>query len=193
MTTATEPASSAPATMTAEEFDRRWDAAKGSVEKAVYPWVSMKEDREDVVQTARTKAWKARDQYDPARDFCGWVCRIATNLCRDERRAKSRRLREDQPIDLGDGQLNTDLVPDPALDPFQTACESLCATAFGRALSELPLSQSFALSLIAEGYDYEEIAKETNVPVGTVRSRIHRGRKAMIALLSLPLPNEERP
>jgi RNA polymerase sigma-70 factor (ECF subfamily) len=134
-------------------------------------------EADDLVQDAFEQAFrKWKDLREPAR--CrGWLFRIARNLHLDRRRAMAARpeLRLVEPADP--------VAPEPFVSP--ETVERLTARELEAALARLPEKQREAV-LLSDlwGFRYEEIAKITATPVGTVRSRISRGRSAMSAWLA---------
>jgi RNA polymerase sigma-70 factor (ECF subfamily) len=99
----------------------------------------------------------------------------------------TQRLRKRRPVDPYP-ELEDDSWQPPAdasADPVTTALETERHRALNRALAEVTDDQRAAIVLYdIEGYDYAEIAQMTGVSLGTVKSRIHRGRLALRALLA---------
>jgi RNA polymerase sigma-70 factor (ECF subfamily) len=107
-----------------------------------------------------------------------WLSRITTNAFLDEVRRKKRRPLEVVP-DLPDRVTGTDQEPLDVLDASQLP-EHIQA-----ALKSLPVEFRGAVVLCdVVGLNYQEIAESLDVPVGTVRSRIHRGRAQLRAMLA---------
>ena len=136
-------------------------------------------DAEDVVQDALLSAWKSLSSFEGA-SFRAWIFRITTNRALDRLRARKRRpeLPLDPPADdeeagwaepaASGGEL-VDLVGDRE-----------AVALIEEALGHLPPEQRAALLLRdVEGFAYEEIATITFAEIGTVKSRIHRGRLAV--------------
>ncbi len=110
-----------------------------------------------------------------------WLSRIAINAAMDAQRLKKRRPADPYP------ELEDDTWQPPAdasADPVTTSLTSERHRALNAALAAITNDQRAAIVLYdVEGYDYAEIAELTNVSVGTVKSRIHRGRLALRGLL----------
>ena len=110
-----------------------------------------------------------------------WLTRITVNAAMDMQRAKRRRPVQPYP------ELEDDAWQPPAgdtHDPERIALKTERTRAITNALSDITSDQRTAIVLFdVEGYDYAEIADMTGVSLGTVKSRIHRGRLAMRALL----------
>jgi len=106
-----------------------------------------------------------------------WLSRIAVNAAMDQQRLKKRRPSQPYP------ELEDDTWQPPAgpeADPERTAMRSERARVLQAALAEISPDQRHAIVLFdVEGFDYAEIAEMTGVSLGTVKSRIHRGRLAL--------------
>ena len=110
-----------------------------------------------------------------------WLNRICVNAAMDQQRAKKRRPVQPYPeLDDETWQPRAGVEADPE----RTALDSERTRILGRALAEITDDQRAAIVLYdVEGYDYAEIAEMTGVSLGTVKSRIHRGRLALRAIL----------
>jgi len=129
-------------------------------------------DADDLVQTGLEKALAKSGQLRDGAAVCSWMFGILRNAWIDEARSRSRRNRMFAPEELGES------VADPAAGG-QT--EALAVQA---ALARLPQEQREAVALVLiEGLSYAEAAQITGVPVGTVTSRLARGREALQGLL----------
>ena len=137
---------------------------------------------EDATQEAFLSAYRSISRFEGG-SFRSWVFRIAANECKDELRRRSRRPAESLPHHASE-----DDHPFDAPDPAETAPEYLermdVAEGIQQALMLLHFDQRQAVVLSdVHGYHYEEIARMTGANVGTVKSRIHRGRERLRALL----------
>lgn len=135
-------------------------------------------DAEDVVQDALLSAWRSIGSFEGG-SFRAWVFRIATNRAIDLLRA--RRRRSELPLDPPEGQDVEWAEPsDQGPEPLELASQSEAMAVVEEALQLLPAEQRAAVLLRdVEGFSYEEIARITVTEVGTVKSRIHRGRVAV--------------
>jgi RNA polymerase sigma-70 factor (ECF subfamily) len=132
-------------------------------------------DAQDLVQEALVRVRRGLESYTPG-SLEGWLARIVTNVFLDEVRRKRRR-----PVVAFPEQ--PDLVL-PASAAADEASEELSADVQG-ALGSLPDEFRTAVVLCdVVGLSYEEIAAAQDIPVGTVRSRIHRGRRLLRTALS---------
>jgi RNA polymerase sigma-70 factor (ECF subfamily) len=145
--------------------------------------VRMVRDRdvaEDAVQEAFFSAYRNLERFNGP-SFRAWLTRICLNAARDILRKRKRRPSEPYP-EWEDHQWQP---PAPASErPDQVAIVSQQRAELARAMTGITADQRAAIILFdVQGYDYAEIAELTGVSVGTVKSRIHRGRMALRELL----------
>ena len=135
-------------------------------------------DAEDIVQDALFSAWRSIASFQGL-SFRAWLFRIATNRALDHLRSRKRR--PELPLDPPDDDDVTWAEPVAAgPDLTQLVGDREALAAVEAALGSLPTEQRTALLLRdVEGFAYEEIAVITSVEIGTVKSRIHRGRLAV--------------
>ena len=135
---------------------------------------------EDAVQDAFYNAYRNLARFSGS-SFRSWLTRIAINAANDILRKRKRRPSEPYPEWEDDAWQ----PPAPANEaPEQQALAAHRRSAIARAMSGITDDQRAAIILYdVEGYDYGEIAEITGVSVGTVKSRIHRGRLALRELL----------
>jgi RNA polymerase sigma-70 factor (ECF subfamily) len=145
--------------------------------------VRMVPDRDsasDAVQEAFFSAYRNMAGFRGG-SVKSWLSRIAINAAMDAQRLKKRRPADPYP------ELEDDTWQPPAdasADPVTTSLMAERHQALNAALAKITGDQRNAIVLYdVEGYDYAEIAELTNVSVGTVKSRIHRGRLALRELL----------
>jgi RNA polymerase sigma-70 factor (ECF subfamily) len=135
-----------------------------------YRLTGKDDDAYDLVQEALLRVRKGLETYQPG-SMEGWLSRIVTNVFLDEVRRKRRR-----PIEVMPEDPERLLPSAPSADE---ATESL-SDDVQAALRRLPEEFRTAVVLCdVVGLSYEEIAEAISVPVGTVRSRIHRGRRLL--------------
>lgn len=138
-----------------------------------YRMLGQAQAAEDATQDAFVSAWRNIGSLR-GETFRPWMLRIAANLCRDELRRRVRRPSSslDNALDAG--------VPEPPDDdpaPEDSALTSELRDTLQAALLELPQDQRTAVVLCdVEGLDYSEIAAVMKTSLGTVKSRIARGR-----------------
>jgi RNA polymerase sigma-70 factor (ECF subfamily) len=130
---------------------------------------------EDVVAETFLMAFRLRDKYDLDRpDAWPWLCGIATNLIGRHRRQEIRFYK-------AVARTGTDPVTEPFTERVDAAVTATAATrSLAAALAGLPAAYRDALLLVAWGdLSYEEAALALGVPVGTIRSRLHRARTTL--------------
>jgi RNA polymerase sigma factor (sigma-70 family) len=140
------------------------------------------EDGADATQEAFLAAYRHLDGFRGG-VFRSWLFRIAANCCYDALRVRRRRptdsLDRPSPDSAADGPPALD-PPDPAAGPEATALHREMAEVIQRGLLELPEDQRLAVVLCdLYGFDYAAIADATETELGTVKSRINRGRRRL--------------
>ena len=130
------------------------------------------QDADDLVQTAVEKALTHADQWRPGSRLDSWMFGIMKNAWIDEIRARRRREKVHAPpeagLDVGD----------------QSAVSRDTALSVAAAMHHLPEEQRLAVALVLiEGLSYKEAAIVMGVPIGTLTSRLARGRETLQALL----------
>lgn len=140
-------------------------------------------DAEDLVQDTFVKAWRGFDGYNPGRPFVNWLLRIMQRAYLDARRRENPIRRAESlnsMVSPSDGEVqelpiaSTDPAPDEEMmhEEFRVAMR--------QALTQLPEVYRVAIELCdLEEKSYQEIAEVQNTTIGTVRSRIHRGRRLL--------------
>jgi RNA polymerase sigma-70 factor (ECF subfamily) len=157
-----------------------------------YRMLGSRPAAEDAAQEAFIAAWRALPGLR-GEAFRPWLLRIAANGCRDELRRRARRPASslDEALEAGSPE-----PPDAGPLPEATLLDSEVRARLEAALQELPGEQRLAVVLCdVEGLDYAEIATVMRSSLGTVKSRIARGRsKLRQALLREPelLPSRFR-
>lgn len=139
-------------------------------------------EAEDLVQDTVVKAMRARGQFQPGTNLKAWLLRILTNtfINRYRRGGLERDLFDGPDADpLADGWMSTSTMR-AMRDPEATALTPILEGEVSRALDALP--DDFRLAVIlsdVEELSYKEIAEVMGCPIGTVMSRLHRGRKLL--------------
>jgi RNA polymerase sigma-70 factor (ECF subfamily) len=138
-------------------------------------------DAEDLVQETYIKAFRFREQFTPGTNLKAWLFRILTNTF-----INSYRRRQSQPEfteleDVDEFSLYkrmSDLKTSSSSgNPETEFLDGLVDSEVKDALAELPEKFRSVVLLDVEGFSYKEIAEMLDIPIGTVMSRLHRGRK----------------
>ena len=136
------------------------------------------DDAADLVQEVLLRVRRGLASYQPG-SFEGWLWRITRNAFLDEVRRRNRRPSYPIPEDID----RWDVASTPSADVEYSRIS--IGDDIQKALLELPYEFREAVVLCdIVGLSYEEIANAVAVPIGTVRSRIHRGRKLLVELLT---------
>ena len=138
-------------------------------------------DAEDLVQETFLRAYRGFAQFEPGTNLKAWLYRILTNTFINSYRKRQREPQTDSLEDTEDWYLYSRMAERGTEPSAETSViESLPDEDVQGALSSLPEQFRIAVLLAdVEGFSYKEIADITGVPIGTVMSRLHRGRKAL--------------
>jgi RNA polymerase sigma-70 factor, ECF subfamily len=138
-------------------------------------------DAEDLLQETFAKAYVALHQFQPGTNLSAWLYRILTNTFINSRRKLRREPVQSLFSELGELQAPEALLgAQSAPSAEDQAMQRLADSEVLRALWDLPEGFSTALYLAdIEGYPYKEIAEIMGIPLGTVMSRLHRGRERL--------------
>jgi RNA polymerase sigma-70 factor (ECF subfamily) len=135
-------------------------------------------DAEDLVQETSAKAYAAFHQFRPGTNLRAWLNRILTTTFINVYRKRRREPQQALGGDLQEWQMSADRLAPPAASAEAEALDRTTDSDLLRALRELPNEFRTAVYLAdIEGYPYREIAEIMGTPVGTVMSRLHRGRR----------------
>ena len=144
-----------------------------------------RDEAEDLTQEAMVRAFEAYDRFD-GRNFKAWMLRILTNLYINRYRKSQR----EPGIESLDVDSAADFVPAESGNPAELF-DGLLGEQVEEALASIPEEYRISVLLCdVEGMSYDEIAASLNVPIGTVRSRIARGR-AMLRQKLMEYAKEE--
>lgn len=141
-------------------------------------------DAEDVLQESFLKAYRAYGSFTAGTNLRAWMYRIVTNTYISKYRRDQRRPDEVDIDDAGDlflyRRLKAGDDSGATASAEESALDAIVDTRVKDAIGSLP--EHFRLPVLladAEGFSYKEIAEILDVPIGTVMSRLHRGRKAL--------------
>ncbi len=141
-------------------------------------------DAEDLVQETYLKAYRAYNTFEAGTNLKAWLYRILTNTYINKYRRDTRRPTE---TDLGEVEdlylyrrLGSEQSAEAARSVEDQVLDGLVESDIKRAVEALP--ENFRIPVLLadlEGFAYKEIAEILDIPIGTVMSRLHRGRKAL--------------
>jgi RNA polymerase sigma factor (sigma-70 family) len=156
-------------------FGRLVDAHQAPVRAFLRRLTGNVADADDLSQEAFARTWQVLDRYDGRSSLRTFICGVAFQYWRRARRAGARRqAREDAYADLADTETSSDSRMAQRL-------------ALRRAMEDLPEDQRAALALcLGQDFTHQEAAQVLNLPLGTVKSHINRGRERLQAALGVP-------
>ncbi|MCE5200010.1 MAG: sigma-70 family RNA polymerase sigma factor [Armatimonadota bacterium] len=164
-----------------KEFDALVQRYHKQAYNIAYRMAGNHADAEDLTQEAFIRAFRFFGQYRRELPFDSWLYKIMSNVFIDRLRRKPKAMIRslDQPVVTSEGEAQFD-VPDNSAGPEETVLSREMDSRIQAALDTLP--EAFRLTVIyadIEGMSYEEIAESTSTNIGTVRSRLHRGRRLL--------------
>ena len=179
-------ASSSPAAWTSPSWDAIVQEHSARVFRLAYRLTGNRHDAEDLTQEVFVRVFRSLDRYEPG-TFEGWLHRITTNVFLDQARRRRRIRFEALPEGYADRLPGRLAVPEVGLDDqmFDPDIEAALAQ----------LQPDFRVAVVLcdiEGLTYEEIAGVLGCKIGTVRSRIHRGRAQLRKALTHRAPTADR-
>ncbi len=148
----------------------------------IFRMVRSKPDSEDLAQDTFVKAFSALNKYDDSYEFSTWIYRIALNVCRDYfRRKKMFFFSLSAPVGDEEESELEDFIPQNSFhDPDDTVLNQELRVSLEKAIGGLPVKFREVIVLRhLEGLSYEEISSITGLPVGTVKTYLHRARKKL--------------
>jgi RNA polymerase sigma-70 factor, ECF subfamily len=154
--------------------------------RVAYRMTGNHEDAQDLVQDALIEAYESFGRFERGTHFDRWIYRIMsnTNIDKLRRRPKVQIDSLDAPVMMEDGSGVERDIADETEDPETRLMHGLLEEPLQQALDALPQEfRSVVVLSDMEGLSYEEISHTLCCPVGTVRSRLHRGRNLLRKML----------
>jgi len=141
--------------------------------------VSSREEAEDLVQETYARAFRSWQSYTPGTNMRAWLLRILTNLNIDRGR-KQQRTPDSQPLEEGDYFLYNRMEQTSGTPAEERIDQKLSQDTIVTALSAVPHDFRDVIVLVDIGdFSYADAAQILDIPVGTVMSRLHRGRRIL--------------
>ena len=166
-----------------EDFDRLAFAHFGELRRVALRVCEDRETADDLVQETYLRAWRSFNKFEPGTNCRAWLFRIFFYVHSEYRRSQGR-----QPRVFSLDQVKESTLPSQTNTSLDLSLEEI-----KQAFAELP--EPFRIAVLLsdiEGLKYREIAEVLNLPVGTVMSRLSRGRRMLRAkLTALPSRNDE--
>ena len=132
-------------------------------------------DADDLAQMTAEKAFRSYNQFHPGTRFDSWIFRICRTVWIDALRSRGRRAAHEAPPEAAE---NIGQDPRPAVEAAIDLAKAKAA------MQRLPDEQREVVALIlVDGFGYREAAEILEQPIGTVSSRLARGRQALLAML----------
>ncbi len=178
---------------TVEAYDILMDRYKDQITNYIYRFVGEWQECEDLLQETFLRVYRNRHSYRPIAKFSTWLYTIAGNLARSEyRKRKRRQTRSIQSVNRDNEEYEID-IPDDTFSPDRDAESAIQDEYIQNALMEIPdVFREVVVLRDVQQLSYDEIAQITGLPLGTVKSRINRGRTKLQALLEdVYAPKEE--
>ena len=177
----TEPRELAAAARDRVRFEEEALALSDQVYRVARRLVSSREEAEDLVQETYARAFRSWRSFTPGTNLRAWLLRILTNLNIDRGRRRQR-APDEQPLEEGDYFLYNKLEQVDGGRPSEEdrVVEHLSQDGVVNALSAVPHNFRDVLVLVDIGdFTYQDAAQILDIPVGTVMSRLHRGRRIL--------------
>ena len=159
-----------------DPFDRELLALLPRLRRLAHALTRNRADADDLAQATVERMLRARDQWQLDTRFDAWAFRIMRNLWIDTGRAATRLASRSAPAEAGLA------VGEDPTDQLEQRSELALLM---RALAQLPAEQREVIALVTiEGLGYAEAAAVLDLPIGTISSRMLRGRQALLTIMS---------
>lgn len=177
-----------------QRFERLMRSTYSKVYSLAYRLAGNPSDAEDLTQEAYYRALRRFDTYDGTKPFENWIFKILSRLFLDLVRYRKRRVKTVSynaplpPVCTGRQEQQDNVYfekPDENTNPETQLMKETLSDGLQNALNGLtPEQQAIVFMADVEGMHYSEIAQHIGVPVGTVRSRLHRSHKMLRKILT---------
>lgn len=149
-----------------------------------YRIMGNEEDAKDMTQESLIKVYRNLNSFRMDSSFSTWLYRIVMNTCKDQlRKKKMKVISMDQTYDVGDGNVQMEFE-DEGLKPDEILISKETQSEVQSALMKVSEKNRIVVVLRdIKGFSYSEISDIINIPIGTIKSRISRGRQELKAVL----------
>jgi RNA polymerase sigma-70 factor (ECF subfamily) len=164
-----------------ERFEKLFAESKGKLFSVAYNVVRNKETAEDVLQVAYLKAWRNFNAYDPSKKFTNWMTSIVKNASIDSVRNKNRQL-DVYSLEYFDHQTQgaeTYDIVDTSADIARSYAQKESIGELFAMINNLPEDLREVMGHLIDEKSYLEISEEMKLPIGTIRTKIHRAKKML--------------
>jgi RNA polymerase sigma factor (sigma-70 family) len=161
---------------------------QNAIYHTMYKMVGNKEDSDDLTQEAFSKAFNKIESYQPRYAFSTWLFKIASNNCIDHIRKKRLVLLSiDETIEKEGAQTFSNNLKSTNLDPEQKFIQQQRIKLMRTLMKQLSEKYRLMIELrFFEELSYDEIAKELDIPLGTVKAQLFRAKELLYGLLQTP-------
>ena len=167
---------------TLEAYEILVNRFKDPLTNYVYRFLGDKDLCTDIVQDTMIKFYLHKDSYKSFAKFSTWIYTIAGNLARNE--LKRRKRRQIFSLDNDDDEKKIQIEDNSFVSPERATDSEMKGEIIQKALLKVkPVYREVVILRDIDGLSYEEIAEITNLSIGTVKSRINRGRRHLQELL----------
>jgi RNA polymerase sigma-70 factor (ECF subfamily) len=150
----------------------------------IYRLLRNRDDADDVLQNTFLNAWRSITSFKGDSEFFTWLYRIAANLAISHQRRQGNK--KEKPIPEDEGSGNSYDPPAPAAHPGEAMEHQEDIAELYRAMQKLSEDHRIIICMKdIQEMSYEEIAQALRIPIGTVRSRLHRARLELAQLLGV--------
>lgn len=164
------------------------DRYRSSIFHMMLKMVNNRDDADDLTLEAFGKAFRKLSTYEPRYAFSTWLFKIAINNCIDTIRKKKLHLLSIDDTMNSEGTTNfTQVIASNTLDPEEIFIRNQKVKLMRRVLSKLNHKYRLMIELrFFEEMSYEEIARELDIPLGTVKAQLFRAKEILYSLLQKP-------
>ncbi|MDP9265091.1 MAG: sigma-70 family RNA polymerase sigma factor [Chloroflexota bacterium] len=167
--------------MASDEFEEQALSYLDALYRTGLRMTRSEAEAQDLVQETYIKALRFRDQFTPGTNLKAWLFRILTNTFINQYRRRSAQPELTELDDVDEASLYRRMADPNAAstsgDPEGELLRNTVDDQVQSALADLPEKFRTTVLLDVEGFSYKEMAEMLDVPIGTVMSRLHRGRK----------------